>query len=172
MPTSSRPSVGVYEQLRHGLAVSHDHHALEQLLGAGRRGYENLLEALSDADHEEHESLVTWSNDFKRERFVLPKNGLDLRDKIARLRALADGDDRLEEYDVDPDDAPMVDLPKPLVEAALALDPIEHASLVALIAASLANEIVEVGHAAGQLVGAMKERDKKKSRGYRKRARS
>jgi hypothetical protein len=138
----------------------------------GSGGYENLLEALTDADHEEHESLVTWSNDFKPERFVLPKSGLDLREEMATLRALADGDDRFEEYDVDPDDVPMVDLPKPLVEAVLALDPIERASLAALIAASLANEIVEVRHAASQLAGAMKERDKKKTRGHRKRARS
>jgi len=138
----------------------------------GSGGYENLLEALADADHDEHQSLVTWSNNFKPERFVLPKNGLDLREKIARLRALADGDDRFEEYDVDPDDAPMVELPKPLVEAVLALDPIERASLVALIAASLANEIVDVRHAAVQLAGAMKERDKKRTRVHRKRARS
>jgi hypothetical protein len=138
----------------------------------GSGGYENLLEALADADHEEHDSLVTWSNDFKPERFVLPKNGLDLREEMARLRALADGDDRFEEYDVDPDDAPVVDLPKPLVEAVLALDPMERASLVALIAASLAHEIVAVWDAAGQLAHAMKERDKKKTRGHRKRARS
>ena len=41
-----------------------------------------------------------------------------------------------------------------------------------MIAGSLANEIVEVRHAAGQLVGAVKERDKKKTREHRKRARS
>ena len=138
----------------------------------GSGGYENLLEALADPEHEEHDSLVTWSNDFKPERFVLPNNGLDLREEIAKLRALADGDDPLEEHDVDPDDGPILDLPKPLVEAVLALDPMQRAALAALIAGSLANEIVEVRHASGQLAGAMKERDKKKTRGHRKRARS
>jgi hypothetical protein len=138
----------------------------------GSGGYKNLLEALADPEHEEHQSLVTWSNDFKPERFVLPRNGLDLRQEMATLRALADGDDPFEEYDVDPDDGPMLELPRPLVEAVLALDPMQRASLAALLAGSLANEIVEVRHAAGQLVGAMKERDKKKTRGHRKRARS
>jgi hypothetical protein len=138
----------------------------------GSGGYENLLEALADPEHEEHDSLVTWSNDFKPERFLLPTNGLDLREEIATLRALADGDDPFEEYDVDPDDDPMLDLPKPLVEAVLTLDPMRRASLASLIAASLAAEIVEASHAAGQLAGAMKERDKKKTRAHRKRARS
>jgi len=107
--------------------------------GAG--GYENLLEALANPDHEEHESLVTWSNGFKPERFVLPKSGLDLREEMERLKALADGDDPFEEYDVDADDGPMMDLPKPLVEAVLALDPMQRASLGALIAGSLATEL-------------------------------
>jgi len=57
----------------------------------GSGGYENLLEALADPEHEEHQSLVTWSNDFKPERFVLPRNGLDLRREMATLRALAEG---------------------------------------------------------------------------------
>lgn len=138
----------------------------------GSGGYENLLEALADPQHEEHESLVTWSSGFKPERFALPRNGLDLRDEMATLRALADADDPFEEDDVDPDDGPVVDLPKPLVEAVLALDPMQRASLAALIAGSLANEIIEVTHAASQLVGAMKERGKKKTRGHRKRSRS
>jgi hypothetical protein len=88
------------------------------------------------------------SNDFKPERFVLPKNGLDLRKEMATLRALADGDDPFEEYDVDPDDGPMLDLPRPLVEAVLALDPMQRASLAALIARSLAIE-TEVGAMCG-----------------------
>jgi len=138
----------------------------------GSGSYENLLEALADPEHEEHESLVTWSNDFKPERFVLPNNGLDLREKMATLRALADGDDPFEEYDVDANDGPILDLPKLLVEAVLALDPMQRASLAAVIAGSLAREIVEVRHASGQLAGATKERDKKKTRRHRKRARS
>jgi hypothetical protein len=55
----------------------------------------------------------------------------------------------------------------------LALDPMQRASLSALIAGSLATELVEVRHVAGQLVTAMKDRDKKKyARTHRKRARS
>jgi hypothetical protein len=138
----------------------------------GSGGYENLLEALANPEHEEHESLLTWSNDFKPERFVLPKNGLDLREEMATLRALADGNDPFAEYDVDLDDGPMLDVPKPLVEAVLALDPMQRAALAAMIAGSLANEIVELRHAAGQLAGPGTKRDKKKTRGHRKRARS
>jgi len=67
----------------------------------------------------------------------------------------------------------MMDLPKPLVQAVLALDPMQRASLGALIGGSLASELVEVRHAAGQLVTAMQERDKKKTaRAHRKRDRS
>lgn len=139
----------------------------------GSGGYENLLDALANPDHEEHESLVTWSNNFKPERFDVAKNGLDLRQEMENLKALADGDDPFEQYDVDPDDGPMMDLPKPLVQAVLALDPMQRASLGALIAGSLATELVEVRDAASQLVAAMRERDKKKNvRTHRKRARS
>lgn len=107
------------------------------------------------------------------ERFELPKNGLDLREEMENLKALANSEDPFEEYDVDADDGPLMDLPKPLVQAVLALDPMQRASLGALIAGSLATELVEVRHVAGQLVTAMKDRDKKKNaRTHRKRARS
>jgi hypothetical protein len=125
----------------------------------GSIGYDNLLEALADPSHEEHESSVTWSNNFKAERFVLPKHGLDLREEMENLKALAD--DPSEEYDLAPDDGPMMDLPKQLVQTVLSLDPMQRASLTALIAGSLATELVEVRHATGQLVSAMQERDKK-----------
>jgi Plasmid pRiA4b ORF-3-like protein len=139
----------------------------------GFSGYANLLEALADPRHEEHESSVTWSNDFKPERFALPKHGLDLREEMETLRAAADGEDPFEPHDIDPDDDPLLDLPKPLVEAVLALEPMQRASLGALIAGSLANELVEVTQAAGQLMGALQERDKKQgARAHRKRARS
>lgn len=139
----------------------------------GSSGYENLLEALANSDHEEHESSVTWSNGFKPERFELPKNGVDLREEMENLKALANSGDPFEEYDIDADDGPIIDLPKPLVQAVLALDPMQRASLGALIAGSLATELVEVRHVAGQLVTAMKDRDKKKNvRTHRKRARS
>jgi len=98
--------------------------------------------------------------------------GRDLR-AVENLKALANSDDPFEEYDVDSDDGPMMDLPKPLVQAVLALDPMQRASLGALIAGSLATELVEVRHVAGQLVTAMKDRDKKKNaRTPRRRARS
>ncbi|MBA3393462.1 MAG: plasmid pRiA4b ORF-3 family protein [Deltaproteobacteria bacterium] len=133
----------------------------------GPSGYQNLLEALRDPKHEEHDSMVMWSDDFEPERFDLPKSGLDLREDMADLKALAEGD----EHDVDV--AAGIDLPELLVDAVLALEPVQRASLGALIGASLATELVEVRQVAGQLVTAMKERDKKKSaRTHRKRARS
>jgi hypothetical protein len=132
----------------------------------GSSGYENLLEALANPDHEEHESSMTWSNGFKAERFELPKHGLDLREQMEELKALAEGDG-------DAIDGPIVSLPEALVDTVLALEPMHRASLAALIAGSLATELVEVRHVAGQLVTAMKDRDKKKSaRSHRKRARS
>lgn len=54
---------------------------------------------------------------------------------MEELRALADGEE------VDEDDGMLMDLPKPLVEAVLALPPIQRASLGALIAGSLAEEL-------------------------------
>lgn len=135
----------------------------------GTGGYENLLEALADPDHEEHASSVTWSGGFDPERFELPKHGLELRDEMEKLKAFAEGDGDVE----DDGDGPTLDLPAPLVEAVLALDPMKRASLGALIAGSLASELVEVRHAAGQLVAAMKARDQKRAgRSHRKRGRS
>jgi hypothetical protein len=132
----------------------------------GSGGYENLLAALADPDHEEHESSVTWSNGFKAEHFEVPKNGLDLREGMEDLKAFAEGDD-------DVIDGPTMGLPEALVQAVLALEPMQRASLAALIAGSLATELIEVQRVAGQLVTAMKDRDKKKSaRTHRKRTRS
>ncbi len=102
----------------------------------GPGGYESLLEALADPDHEHHVSMVTWSNNFKPEHFVVPKGGLDLRGEMKRLEALANGED-----EVDLDNGPLADLPTPLVEAVLALPPMARASLGALIAGSLADEV-------------------------------
>jgi hypothetical protein len=139
----------------------------------GSIGYDNLLVALANPSHEEHEASVIWSNDFKAERFVLPKHGLDLREEMENLKALADGDDLFEEYGLESDDGAMMDLPEQLVQAVLSLDPMQRAALGALIAGSLATELVEVRHAAGQLATAMQERDKKKSaRKHRRSARS
>jgi hypothetical protein len=70
-------------------------------------------------------------------------------------------------------DGPTIGLPEALVQAVLALEPMQRASLAALIAGSLATELIEVQRVAGQLVTAMKDRDKKKSaRTHRKRTRS
>ena len=138
----------------------------------GSGGYENLLEALADPRHKEHESLMTWSGDFKPERFKVPTNGLDLREEMDRLKALANEDGPFEQPDVDFDDEPMLALPKPLVEAVLALDPMRRASLGALIAGSLANELVTVRQAADRLATAAQERGNKKgARAHPRRAR-
>lgn len=132
----------------------------------GSGGYANLLEALRDPKHEEHESSVTWSNNFQPERFAIPKTGLDLQKAMNELKVMADGDDQ-----IDGDDEEALGLPKPLVEAVLALEPMQRASLGALIAGSLANELVEVRTVAGQLVDALKKQHKPARHG-RKRARS
>ena len=138
----------------------------------GTSGYDNLLVALADPKHEEHRASVTWSGGFKPERFELPKSGLDLREEMARLKVFADGDDPFEEDDVEDADGPVMDLPKSIVKAVLALDPMKRASLGALIAGSLANELVEVRHATAQLLTTLKERGKKTVRGTRRRGRS
>jgi hypothetical protein len=138
----------------------------------GGGGYQNLLEALADPKHEEHESLVAWSGGFQPERFKLPKTGLDLRDEIENLRALAGGDDPSDPDDLDAADEAMLGLPKPLIDAVLALDPMQRASLGALIGGSLANELLEVRRAADQLAAGALKRDKKGARAPRKRARS
>jgi len=122
----------------------------------GSGGYENLLEALANPDHEEHESLATWSNDFKPERFALPKNGLDLRAEMERLKALAEGDDLFDQHDGAADEGPLKDLPKPLVKSVLALPPIARASLCALIAGSLADEVEHARSMIDELVSAVR----------------
>ena len=104
----------------------------------GVGGYENLLEALANPDHEEHEDLVTWSGDFQPEQFMLPKRGADLHEEMEKLKAHYEGDAPFDELD-ELEDGPLKDLPKPLVRSVLALDPMQRASLAALIAGSLAN---------------------------------
>jgi hypothetical protein len=104
----------------------------------GPGGYANLLESLANPKHKEHETLVEWSDGFEPERFALPKKGQDLRSEIARLKALAGGDDSSEP---DPAGGSLVHLPKALVQSVLALAPMARASLAALIAGSLADEV-------------------------------
>lgn len=107
----------------------------------GPGGYEHLLGVLADKSHEEHRDMLEWSRNFKPEQFAIPKTGQDLRHEMVALSELAkqdDVDELLEE------DNPSMGLPKQLVEAVLALDPMQRASLSALIAGSLANELLEV----------------------------
>lgn len=53
----------------------------------GPHGYSELLEALADPDHEEHEHLKGWAGDFEPERF-------DRRLANKRLKALTSGSRR------------------------------------------------------------------------------
>lgn len=139
----------------------------------GPGGYAGLLEALADPSHETHEEMAAWAGGFQPEQFALPRQGLDLRDEIEGLKALSEGADPLGSDEGEPEDAPMFDLPRPLVETVLALDPMQRASLVALLAGSLATELVEVTHAADQMATAMRERSQKRAgRAHRKRSRS
>ena len=68
-------------------------------------------------------------------------------------------------------DEPAFRVPKLLVEAVLALDPMQRASLGALIVGSLANELVEVQSLAAQLADGLK-RQHKPARSGRTRTRS
>jgi len=137
----------------------------------GTGGYQNLLLILADPSHEEYRETVQWSDNFKPERFSLPKAGRDLRQEIVRLRVLANGDDTDELDGSDGYDDPTMLLPKQLVEAVLALEPMQRASLNALIAGSLANELLETRAAAASLLESLKK-SPKLARHARRRARS
>ena len=76
----------------------------------------------------------------------MPKG--DLRKEMAELKSLADGD---EDEVADP-----TALPRPLVDAVLALEPMQRASLAALIAGSLANELLDVRETVVTLATAIK----------------
>ena len=117
----------------------------------GTGGYENLLEALADPKHDEHDEMVEWSNGFESERFALPKGGRELRAEMARYAALARGDEAGGE-DLDDVDDDRVEPPRQLVKAVLALDPGRRASLAAIIAGSLADELLQARSAMGKLV--------------------
>lgn len=139
----------------------------------GSSGYDNLLQALANPDHEEHDSLVTWSNDFKPERFTLPKNGLVLRSGMDQLRAFAEGDDDLREHsDAASNEDPLMDLPKPLVKSVLGLPPMARASLAALIAGSLADEVEHARSMVDELVTAVRLQTPARHTGRSKRSRS
>jgi hypothetical protein len=97
----------------------------------GPHGYELVLAALANPAKPAHRERAEWAGDFAPERFSLPKGGHLLQGEMAGLEELANQDR---------EDDPTA-LPRPLVEAVLALDPMRRASLSALIAGSLANEI-------------------------------
>lgn len=100
----------------------------------GPHGYAQLLESLADPKHPEHESSTKWAQGFEPERFPMPKKGLALRPSMEELRALADGDGGIDDE---------VGLPRAFVDEILALDPMRRASLVALITASLVEDLGE-----------------------------
>jgi hypothetical protein len=131
----------------------------------GIGGYENLLQVLADPSHEEYSHLVEWSEDFQPEHFAVARTGRDLRPGMDQLKALAEEGDRDEV-----DGGLVFGLPKPLIEAVLALEPLQRASLGAVIAESLARELVEARTAAAQRVDP-RRRPRKPARTKRKRAR-
>ena len=136
----------------------------------GPGGYANLLEVLRDPKHADHKSAVEWSANFQPERFAIPKAGLDLQKAMTKLAAMANGDEAGDdELDLEENDE--VALPKLLVEAVLALAPMQRASLAAVIAGSLANELLEIHDVARQLAAALKKQPKTDARHGHKRAR-
>ncbi|MBA2544382.1 MAG: plasmid pRiA4b ORF-3 family protein [Deltaproteobacteria bacterium] len=132
----------------------------------GTGGYANVLRTIADPKHEDHADMVQWVGDFQPERFAVPKAGRDLREQMEEFRDLAD-DDGMDDIETDE----VLDLPKPLVKAVLALEPMQRASLGALIAGSLADELMELRSVVGQLAAKMREQ-RKPARAGRRRARS
>jgi hypothetical protein len=90
---------------------------------------------------------------------------------MVSLSVLAKGDEADELDELDDEQDPTMGLPKELVDAVLALQPMQRASLSALIAGSLANELLETRAAAGSLLESLKKNPKLAKHG-RKRARS
>lgn len=129
----------------------------------GIGGYENLLRILADPSHPEYRETVEWSDSFKPERFAIPKAGRDLLDDMVSLSVLATGG---EEDELDDEQA--MGLPTQLVDAVLALEPMQRASLNALIAGSLATELLEVRSAAASLLDSVKKKTKPVRHGRRR----
>lgn len=99
----------------------------------GPAGYLSMLEAAADPKHPQHQQMIAWiPKGFDPERFVASKK--DLTNAIEALRKLAEQPDEGEDVVVD-------GLPRSLVEAAIQLPPMQRASLVALLAASLAEDV-------------------------------
>jgi hypothetical protein len=88
---------------------------------------------------------------------------------MARLKALADGDDV---ENVDPTAGPLAELPRALVQSVLALPPMARASLAALIAGSLADEVEHARSIVDELATAKRTQKRPRHGGRSKRARS
>lgn len=116
----------------------------------GPGGYEQLLTALASPNAPGHSELVEWSNGFEPEQFELPKGGRSLGREMSMLKELAEGDT---EADVDGE---LHGIPTTLVDAVLALEPMQRASLCALIAGSLAQDVLEVASVAAKMAAAAK----------------
>jgi hypothetical protein len=114
----------------------------------GPHGYARLLDALADPRTDEAKELCNWAGDFDPELFSLPKGGRDLADEIDEARELA-GDS------VESDQAAglpsEIDVPEALVQATLALPPMQRAALGAIIAGSLVDEVVRLDATIGLL---------------------
>lgn len=110
----------------------------------GIPGYANLLAALADPKHEDHAEILDWvPKGFDPERFRATAK--DLTRDMAEQRRLAEAADGCS-CGCDCDcgcggDDPFTALPHALVEGALALSPIQRASLVAVLAGSLADDV-------------------------------
>jgi hypothetical protein len=135
----------------------------------GPWGYERLLRAIADPGNPEHAELVEWAGDFEPEELALPKAGRELRPEMDERKALAE-EGRADLDDEDDEDGAF-GLPRPLVEAVLSLDPMQRASLSALIAGSLAEELAETRAVTAQLLEGLK-RQHKPARSHRKTRRS
>lgn len=149
----------------------------------GPPGYEHLLAVLADPSHPEHDELVEWSDGFEPEAFALPKQGVALRDPIARLQsASGDTGDEDEDDGADLGEGDLVDAtatrarpaaghpPAALVQAALALPALPRAALAAIITQSLALDALRASAAAPappRATGGRRARPAPRNRGRR-----
>jgi hypothetical protein len=117
----------------------------------GAPGYANLLEALSDPNHEEHAAMLEWvPQGFDPKRYRVKTK--DLSREMAELKRLAEeGDD---DFDGPDGDDPDTALPPALVASALGLPPVQRAELVALLADSLADELTSAADRMEQMARA------------------
>ena len=129
----------------------------------GTGGYQDLLEGLADPEHQDHEAAVEWAGGFEPERFAIPKAGKDLSRMMDEMRDLAESEGP-EAIDLGTMSAETT-LPRELVEAAFALEPMERAELIALLSWSLANEIREVEEAV-RLVASAGQDKARRGRGH------